>query len=525
MTAPAIKSASIEDSLTRRYLSRLFASFISIPLITVTQALLARGAGPAIFGDFAFLSKLCQDTLTLLDSGATSAFFSQYSHSPGRSELVRFYAKFSVATALLLAGLVYLADLTPLAAYLWPALPFALVALACLYAILLWGTQLLQSVIDARALTVRGERTRVFHRGAVMLLVAGCFWFLGSFTALQFFILQCVSIAIFLGMLWILGLGPQGRAAFTQQPAECLTVQQIAHSFWNFCHPLIPYNLVSLGIGLADRWVLQFSSGSRQQGYFALSSQVGALTFLFTSSMAGLLTRELSSAVGKSDRTRMASLYSETVTSLYVLTAGIGVFAAVECTALTQLLGGQAFAGAQIAVALMMIYPLHQTFGQLNASVFFAEARTKVYRNIGLTVPLLGLPLGVWLLFPARLGGLDLGATGLAIKLVLTQFIQVNAQLWVISRWLKLSHWQLLRHQFAAPLLFFGAAFIAHQATAYLAHSNLLLALLFSGIIYLALISCLILKIPQTLGLSKERIAQLKSYLLLMVYAGSRRNE
>jgi hypothetical protein len=76
----------------------------------------------------------------------------------------------------------------------------------------------------------------------------------------------------------------------------------------------------------------------------------------------------------------------------------------------------------------MTFYPIHQTYGQLSSSIFYATGQTKLYSNIGIITILAGLPVTYLLIAPADKMGLNAGATGLAIKMVLLNFISVNIQ-------------------------------------------------------------------------------------------------
>ncbi len=71
---------------------------------------------------------------------------------------------------------------------------------------------------------------------------------------------------------------------------------------------------------------------------------------------------------------------------------------------------------------------------ELASSVFHATGKTKVLRNLAFIEHFGGFLL-VWLLVaPQDMLGMGLGATGLALKTVTTQFIMVNLLFWMASR-------------------------------------------------------------------------------------------
>ena len=70
----------------------------------------------------------------------------------------------------------------------------------------------------------------------------------------------------------------------------------------------------------------------------------------------------------------------------------------------------------------------------------------------------IGLPLTYLLIAPVSKMGLDIGATGLAIKVVILAFIAVNVQLFFNPRLLKLKFWRYVAHQILSGGCMLGAA-------------------------------------------------------------------
>lgn len=514
-------SLRAEDSLSRRYIIRLISSAINLPFAAVMQGVLARASGAVVYGDFTFLSKFFSDALTLLDGGAITAFFSKYSRHPEQDGLVSFYFRIvgylSIALILLLCAIEY----TPLRTYVWPDYTVWVVALPALYALLLWLMQFFQTIVDARALTVRGEVVRLIHRVVVTGMMITIFLKFRSFSFSTLSWIQIGTVGFIVILMWVFVLGRRERRAFWI-PIPVEERRLYFSRFIEFCSPLLIYNLVALGVGFLDRWVLQQMGGARQQGYFGLSTQLSTVSFLFTSSMASLLTRELSKAFGEGRREYMADLFDETAKALYTVAAVIGVFAYLESRTLTLLLGGSDFADADIAVGLMLLYPMHQTYGQLNASVFFANAKTGIYRNVGVFALLVGIPLSFFLLLPRTSGGLQLGATGLAIKLVGLQLLQVNIQLFLIARMLGLSWGTFFRHQITTPLCLFSLIGTIQWIGRFLELSSIAY-LFFVSFFYATGILIALHAVPSLLGIRRARVDGLKQQLRLRIFHASGR--
>ena len=101
------------------------------------------------------------------------------------------------------------------------------------------------------------------------------------------------------------------------------------------------------------------------------------------------------------------------------------------------------------------------------------------------------------------------------MKLVLVQFIAVNVQLYYNSKFLNLSFFKYLAHQFISVILLVTLAFIAKYLARYLflTTENELLTFLISGLIYSFLVILMTYMFPQIFGLYKKDIHYLRTKL------------
>jgi hypothetical protein len=183
---------------------------------------------------------------------------------------------------------------------------------------------------------------------------------------------------------------------------------------------------------------------------------------------------------------------------------------ASEADQVATVLGGDKFTQAGIATALMCLYPIHQTCGQINGSFFYATGQTTLYRNLGLINIALGLTLTVILLGPPQIGGLALGAEGLATKMLLTQFFAVNVQSWIICRQLKRSFWGLMVQQI---FVLFALAFLALIARIGGAISSpiVIVQLMTSLLLYSISLVAVVFLSPRVVGLTRADLNNLVS--------------
>jgi O-antigen/teichoic acid export membrane protein len=220
--------------------------------------------------------------------------------------------------------------------------------------------------------------------------------------------------------------------------------------------------------------------------------------------------RELSIAFGNRDIKKMAGLFHRYIPLLYVIAAFFSCFMVIQANTVTVLFGGNKFSGAITAVAIMAIYPLHQTYGQLSGSVFLATGQTVIYKNIGLIMMMIGLPITYFILAPPSLGGLGFGANGLAVKMVVLNIVWVNIQLYYNAQYLDISFKYYLRHQIvSAACLMFMAFISAFAVEQMLGFDRGITVFLLAGTLYTTLTVVFAHLFPGLFGLQKDDLRSL----------------
>ena len=453
MSEPFVKHepAPKGHSLNIRYASKLITNALSVPIALISQAIIPRALGPESFGNFSFLANFFSECVTFLDSGTSIGFLGKLSQRPDDRGLVRFYWGFVTAVGLLVGLLVWLSFGIGIHEFLWPAQPWPVVALAAIAAFAGWAAQIASKMIDAHELTVRGEWIRIGQKVLSLFVLALLFWAgwlsLGTLFAQQ----TLLWVVLISGWGWLLRMS--ARALLPSGRVSGADTLRYAAEFYRYSAPLLAYAACGSIALLADRWLLQWFHGAAEQGFFGLSYQIGSVCILFTSAMTPLLTREFARAHSTSDTVEIQRLFSRYIPALFSVAAFMSFFLFVHAETVTSLFGGESFTTAKAAVAIMVLYPMHQTYGQLSGSVFYALGQTALYRNIGIVSMVFGLLLTWALMAPRELGGLNLGATGLAYKMVIAQFFAVNIQLWFNTRLLQLSFRRFLRHQLVVMAL------------------------------------------------------------------------
>jgi len=446
-----------KDSLKKRYFYKLSTNAISLPISFLTQLLVPRLLGPLAYGSFNYLTNFFNSIFGFFEFGTSTALYTLLSQRLEDTKLLKFYYWIMSAIIFIISFLFIIAYAFDLKNILWPDQIYLYIFLALILGMLSWILQIFQKIIDAYGYTVLGEKLKIFNKIFGVLLVL-LLYFFGLKKLFYFFIFQYI-ILFFVIIGFINVLNKSHVKIFPKEKINNQDFRRYRIEFYNYSSPLIISAIFVLLVGLFDRWVLQSFAGSIQQGFFGLSFQISTLCFVFTSAMTPLFLRELSIAHFVDDLSKMKSLFTKFVPTLFAMAAFISLFLAVRSDELSNIMGGKEFVHASFAVAIMALYPIHQTYGQLNESVLLATKKTHLYRNLSIISALMGIPFTIYFVGPAQYGFLAWGAKGLALKMVIVQIIGVNLEMWYNSKILNLSFMRLMMQQVIILVIFILVSF------------------------------------------------------------------
>lgn len=498
MTAAAAAPA---DSLGRRYAYKLAGNIAGSASHMVVQALVPRAIGPVAYGDFVFLTSWFTRLVGFLGFGTPLALNTKVAQCPGDARLMTFYAWFVAGVGVVAAAAIALVFASGAVQRVWPSqVAPVFVWAAALWAFVTWINQTVAGLADAYGKTVAIERSKLWQ-APVSALVVVALYAGGWLTLSTVFAYHFVMLAV-MTWSWLSLLHRAGAPVLPSAAPGAGETRAIAREFYDYSHPIVVYTTLAF-VGVAgERWLLQMFGGSAEQGFFGFSDRIAAISFMFTGAMTPVIAREFSIASGASDTARLRELFRRYAPLLYGVAATLCAFVATEADRVVLAFGGEAFGAAALPMAILALYPAHQTYGQLCASLFYATGQTRKYRDIGVAAMIAGMALAWMFLAPRSLGGFDAGAVGLAAKTIVLQVLAVNAQLYYCCRVLGLSYWKYAAHQavaLAGPL----AAGVGARMITMPLDASPLLALGVAALVYGALVAALAAGAPQLFGLSR----------------------
>ena len=515
-----------DASLKGRFVFKLTSNITSVLLGLVTIAVVPRALGPADYGRFEFITnnfKLALDTLTVHVPSAFFNWISRKGHKESGDLAAGMTLYFVGVVSFLFAVIIALSLATGLHSAFWPEVspPYLWEAFGLTIAV--FAFQLFTYLADGRALTIGLEKIRLIQNslktGLFILLV----WF-GSMNLHTFFFSQILvaGLATMFTAFWL--YRSKAFTATIVRPWQFprTEIDRYVSFVKTFIHPLVILVIAGFFFNYFDRWFLQLIGGSAEYGYFGLSDRLGAVAFIFTSAMTPLLTREFAFAFEEKDKPRLGHLFDRIKIFLFIAVT-ISCFLSIQSTSIVEIIGGAAFKGAILPISIMALYPIHQTFGQLSSALMISTGQTGLYSKIGLFCMITSVPVTYLLMAPGTysIPGLEWGATGLAVKMVLVNIFATNIQLYYNTVFLGIPFrkWLFLQVKLIGIVYMIAAA--SDVITAWVPFEVLtvpgtfgidpavyhaLVHIGLSGLLYLATIFIVIIVAPDLAGIGKDEI-------------------
>lgn len=486
----------MSDSLLKRYSFKLIASILSGIVNAIIVALVPSAMGPTAYGQFTYLQHFFNQVIAFLDAGTSTAFFTKLSAENDRLSLVVFYFYFSIGVFLALLFFLGFVSIFGILGVLAEGIDFYSFFLGMVLGYIVWLYQISVRISDAFALTVPVEVFKIVHKLALLASLV----FVISFFQLSLDIyLVFLSFATMLFVLILVVFFFKKQVFLSSELKKSFPIKKMINEFWEYVLPLFSFNVLSVLVAFFDLWLLQYISGTDSVGFYGLAYSIAAMCFVFTSAMTPVITREYSKLYAEGDLETIKELYEKYLPILYLLAAYFGVFIAFNSEFVLYVFADERYNAAIVTLSLMALYPLHQTFGQITSSLFFASGETVRYRNIGVVTSLIGVFLTLFFVV-----FLELADQGFALKMLIAQLIGVNVQLFYNSKMLSFDFYKYLLLQIRSVcvliLIAYGVGFVVPDFSSSAAEFFCL------GLLYSVVVLMILLTAPVLFGVSKDRL-------------------
>ena len=490
--------------IRNRFLFTIGTNFLRSLLSFTTGVLLARLLGPASYGNMAFLLGSFMGILSLLNMGSSSAFFTFMSQ---RTRSKRFvwsffcWIAFQLLATLIVVGLLFPDEWIE---NIWLGQELSLVLLSFV-AIFMQGTvwSVIQQAGESQKRTYWVQSIALavtfIHLVAIVLL-----WLLGWLGLYAIFL--AILIEYFVAAIIV--HRKYKYSSDKQFNAIDDTEENTLKKYLNYCLPLIPYSWITFAYIFIDRWLLQYYNGSVEQAYYAIAAQFAAIALIFTTSIMQIFWKEISEAISEGNDDRVRQLYKKVSRLLFFISAVIAGFLMPISDVIIRNILGENYLGGALTLAIMFIYPVYQSMGQVGGTMLYASEKVSIQSIIGISFMIGSMIVTYWALAPsdAFVPGLGLGSEGLALKMVTMQFIQVNITAYIISR---IWYWEFdWIHQPISLIFCLGLGWIVNiMVTGFFSEIfSWFILLLLSGCCYILLIMLLVYMQPWLIDMTRKEI-------------------
>lgn len=409
------------DSPQQRVLITFISNIAKSGFGFLTALILARGFGPAKYGEYSFILATFSAVAYLIDVGGASAFYSHISRRLRGKEFYLIYAAW-MAVQFMLTSLILLvlAPANVLQTLLMSGERLTLFMAFC-------AVFAQQQCINALTMILESDRKTI--KSQTILLVGSMYYMATMFVYSQVAHLSMnMAFAIMLSQQLLVGLllCKFGWVVVSRSMTVAESWVECWREYWVYCRPLIPGAVFAFLYSYSDRWLLQRFAGSVEQGYFQVSMQFSVIAMVFTTSILRVFAKELAAAVGEGDKDGLVRIYRYAyVMTVLVVSFVAGMIAPWADEIIWLALGGS-YAGAANVFIVLLIYPVYQSLGQIAGTFLMSVGQTALHSVVSISVIIASLPLGFVLLAPGELYGFNMGSLGLALKLCLISFMSVN---------------------------------------------------------------------------------------------------
>lgn len=492
-------------SIKVRFLATATTNVLGAGISFVTGMVIARSLGPEDYGHYNFLLGSFIAMVSLADMGTSTAFFTLISqNSRGR----KFYLYYGFWVVIRFSLLLLFVLLSPdnLKEKIWLGHTKELILLALLTVFSmnqLWqfAGQVGESIRDTVGVQVRNLIRAIGFLICIVLLI--------KTNLLSLKALFVTNAALYFVLAFLYGVRLYRSPILVSQKNE--NFRYILQEFQIYCAPLLLYTWVGFLYTFADYWMLQRLGGAVQQGYYAIGCQFASVSLLATTSMIQVFWKEIAESYAQRNMDRIQILYKKVSRSLYFVGALSSCILIPFSREILTLLLGPAYEPGWPVFALMLFYPIHQSIGQVTGTMLYALGRTKTKALIGLLFMGVSIVMTFVFLSPQMwvIPGLQLGAVGLALKMVICQLLDVTLMGLYVARYISAQYdWA---YQVYVVLVLLSGGFISKFA-AYkvVAVFNLVDPSIFTiavaGFFYLSFASLFLLYRPAIAGIEKDQI-------------------
>ena len=275
--------------------------------------------------------------------------------------------------------------------------------------------------------------------------------------------------------------------------------------FITYSSPLLTLMFFSFFTGFISRSILQQFGGSIEQGYFSFSDSISAFIIIFSTSITPLLLREFSIFYDNKNTVEFKNTFN---TSLLFFTGLSSFFCALiffNVEIITEIIAGDSFKSSFLSTKIMLLYPILYVTNNILNTVLYSMGKTILLRNILIIIGILQLIFTFIFVAPAQYYGLNLGAIGFGISLVIVTMLNYLILLFYCAKLLKFNFIRSILQILRIIFIFIFLSFITKLTLSYFIE-NKYFTFVIIGFIYSLITIITFYIFPYYFGVKKSQL-------------------
>jgi len=498
------------NSIKARFGISIITNILRSGLSFITGMIIARNLGPENYGNYSFLIGSFIAIRQIVELGTSTAFYTFISQKTRSYNFYLYYIIWQLFQFLVVLLLITALFPDQLIAIIWKGHDRSLIAIAFISSFLInhaWHTVV--SIGESLRKTIIIQLSNLF---------IAVFHLLFIYIAISVYTISVrnLLILIIVEYLFAIIITPyflrNNEISKNQKPDSKLN--EIIKEYFVYCSPLVIFSVFSFIYEFSDRWLLQNYGGSVQQGYYAIAYKFTIISLIATTSMVKVFWKEIAEAYKQKNNKKIKRLYQKSTRILFFIGCVISCFLIPWSKNIVNIFLGSDYKYAWLPLSIMFCYPLHQSLGQITSVLFMAIEKTKEYVLISNIFLILSIPITYFMVAPssAIIPGLGMGATGIAIKMVALQFININIQIFWLAKYFKWEFdwaYQLINISSLLILSYISKIICNTGINILNVGTNIYLIIFLTGIIYFISVLSFLYYFPGLAGTSRKEMSQL----------------
>ncbi len=281
----------------------------------INSTIVPKALGPKDFGDYQFLFRGSGSIRDASTFGTTAAFFTYSSKNVRSGNAFLIFLGWNVFQLILVIAIISASAFFNFRAFLYPDQSLYYIVVVSL---LDWTNYVSLNLIqfgESKAENVYVQKIN-FYSNLVKLVATTGLYLYNVLDLNSYIVVNYIGSLFIVAIIMAHFLKRSERSRYFE-PISLSEIRQISRYFIAYCSPLIVYNIFGFVATYFDRWFLEFTSGSVEQAYFAVSFQWANISLLFTTSVLNIFWREISFSLAGKDFERVRRIYTKSVRSLF----------------------------------------------------------------------------------------------------------------------------------------------------------------------------------------------------------------